>query len=238
MALRDCPRGGRSEGTKLHEVVLTHTAYPSLARPADRLSGRMAGMPSRPSLPPTRRLVSERLREALGGQSQVRAYYDEDEQNVVAVVEAASTPSPALSTFATASLHASPNHLDDRDIRVELLVVAENQRFEAANMVATSAFFVMKNRWLAAPGVVFPNAVSEYLPQTTVPHLMWVEPFDFEGLSTVRVDGISEDVHVLQGVPLADSERDFLGANGFDALEERLDSAQVAHYDFDRPAAC
>lgn len=195
-------------------------------------------MPSNRSLPPTRRLVSDRLSTALGGQTEVRAYYDEHERNVVAVVEARGTPSLDSVAFATASLHAYPNHLDERDIRVELLIVAQSDAFEAANIVATSAFCVMKNGWLAAPGVVFPNAVSEYFPRTTVPHVMWVEPFDFEDLSTVGVDGLEHDCHVLQAVPLADSERNFLSVNGFEALEERLSSAGVAHYDFYRAAAC
>jgi len=100
--------------------------------------------------------------------------------------------------------------------------------------VATSAFFVMKDGWLAAPGVVFPNALSEYYPQTTVPHLMWVEPFDFDGLSTVAVPGLETDLHVLQGVPLSEAECEFLQDNGFDALEQRLSQSEVPHFDLFR----
>jgi hypothetical protein len=117
----------------------------------------------------------------LGGESLTRAYYEDGERHAIAVVEASGTPSTTLTTFTAASLH------------------------EAANVLATAGFFVMKDRWLAAPGVVFADVVREYFPNTTVPHIMWTEPFDFDGLSTVHVDGVDQDVHVLQAVPLADS---------------------------------
>jgi hypothetical protein len=160
----------------------------------------------KPQLPPTRRAVSDVLRSALGGDAHVRAYYDQHDRFVVAVLEAAHTPSPSLATYATASLHAVPNEMDGQDIRVELLMVAQEGEDAAANVVATAAFCVIKDGWLAAPGVVFPNAVREYFPETTVPHLMWTEPFDFADLSTITVDGMDATVHVLQAVPLTEAE--------------------------------
>lgn len=192
----------------------------------------------KPHLPPTRRAVSDFFRSALGGDAHVRAYYDEPEPYVVAIVEAAHTPSPTLATYATASLHAVPNVMDGHDIRVELLMVAKEGEDAAANVVATAAFCVIKDGWLAAPGVVFPNAVREYFPGTTVPHLMWTEPFDFADLSTIRVDGMDENVHVLQGVPLTEPERALLHEHGFDALSSRLESAEAQHFDLYRESVC
>ena len=168
----------------------------------------------------------------------MHAYYDAAERNVVAVISSSSTPAPGLDTYATASLHASPNMLDKHDIRVELMVVAGSGTPQAANIVATSALCVMKDGWLAAPGVVFPNAVREYVADTTVPHLMWTEPFDFEGLGKMTVEGIDHEVHALQGVPLSDREHDFLVTYGFDELTNRLESSNVAHFDFHRDSVC
>ena len=193
---------------------------------------------SKPQLPATRRAVSEFFESALGGDSQVRAYYDEWEEYVVAVVEALHTPSRTLSTYVTASLHAAPKVMDGRDIRVELLMVAPQGEGSAANIVATAVFCVIKDGWLAAPGVVFPDAVREYLPDTTVPHLMWTEPFDFTDLGTIAVDGLVENLHVLQAVPLTERERDFLLEPGFDALSSRLESAEARHFDLYRVSVC
>jgi hypothetical protein len=125
------------------------------------------------SLPPTRPVVSRHAGVVIGGDSNVHAFYDESEETVVAIVTCSGSPSPQLSTWSTASLHVVPNLLEGEDIRVELLLVAESKYEEAANVLATAAFTVMKDGWLAAPGVVFPGAVAEYCPRATTPHLMW-----------------------------------------------------------------
>ena len=117
-------------------------------------------------------------------------------------------------------------------------MAAANESSFAANMVATAAFCVMKDGWLAAPGVVFPNIVSEYMPSTTVPHVMWHEPLDFEGLSPLPVPGLDQQVHVLQAVPIAESEWQFLLAEGFFKFTERLEASGARHYDLLRKPVC
>ncbi len=186
------------------------------------------------TLPVTRPLVSRHASRVIGGESRVHAFYDEPEDNVVAVVACSGTPARGLSTFSTASLHVVPNVLEGDDIRVELLWVTEDGYEEAGNVIATSAFNVIKDGWLAAPGVVFPGAVAEYYPQTTTPHLMWTEPFVFPQLSTVHLEGVGYDVHWLQGVPLTEQERAFLNDSGFDALSERLEAADAPYFDLMR----
>jgi hypothetical protein len=191
-------------------------------------------MNRRPTLPVTRKIVSRHASKALGGESSVHAFYDESEDNVVAIVTCSGTPSGGLTAFSTASLHVTPNMLEGDDIRVELLTVTDSRYDEAANVLATSAFDVVKDGWLVAPGVVFPNAVGEYYRDATTPHLMWTEPFDFPELSTVHLDGLERDVHWLQGVPLTENERAFLLDAGFDALSGRLEAADAPYYDFFR----
>jgi antitoxin YqcF len=188
----------------------------------------------KPKPPPTTRSMSDFLKARFGPESAAYAYYDESERHVVAVVEAVGVPHPELTTFSTASLHAAPNMLEAREIRVELLIVGRRDRPSLANVVATAAFYVMKDGWLAAPGVVFPNAISEYIPDVTVPHLMWTEPFDFGDLGTVEVPDLSADVHVLQGVPITEAEREFVLREGFDALSDALVSADAEHFDLQR----
>lgn len=186
------------------------------------------------TLPATRPLVSRHATRVMGGESSVHAFYDESEDNVVAIVTCSGTPSGRLTAFSTASLHVTPNLLEDDDLRVELLLVTDARYDEAANVLATSAFGVVKDGWLAAPGVVFPNAVSEYYRDATTPHLMWTEPFDFPELSTVQLEGLAHDVHWLQGVPLTENERAFLVDSGFDALSGRLEAAAAPYYDLFR----
>lgn len=178
--------------------------------------------------------MSNYLRELINGPGSTHAYYDADETHVVAVMESAQTPAPSLNTYVTASLHDVPNFLDDRDVRVELLMVGDRGSEAVANVVATSAFFVMKNRWLGAPGVVFPNAVREFFPNTTVPHVLWVEPLDFTDLQRLTVDGLSFTVHVLQGLPISDQERALLLSDGYGSLMAWLQDHEIDHFDLQR----
>lgn len=182
-------------------------------------------------LPPTRPLVSRHVSKVVGGESSVHAFYDEAEENVVAIVTCAGSPSAELSTFSTASLHVTANFLEGEDIRVELLMVTESRCEEVANVVATSAFNVFKDGWLAAPGVVFPDVVHEYFPTASTPHVMWTEPLAFPELSTAALPGVDHDVHWLQGVPLTEPERVLLMNRGFDALSQRLEAAGATYYD-------
>lgn len=191
-------------------------------------------MTKRAALPETRPLVSRFLKERLGGDTSTRAYYDERELHAVAVVEAVGSPEASLSTFSTASLHVAENWLEGEDIRVELMITVARESVFCGNIVATSAFNVLKSGWLAAPGVVFPDAVREYSPMTTTPHVMWTEPFAFDALSTVSLEGVAGDIHWLQGVPLTDREVDFLKSEGYDALAARLESRDAPYYDLER----
>lgn len=192
---------------------------------------------AKPQMPITQTAVARTLRARWTTESQVVAYYDQMRHNVIAVVEALGAPHPLLATYSTSSLHAFPNVMDGRDIRVELLVVGNRSDTALANVVATSAFCVMKDHWLAAPGVVFPNAVLEYFPFATTKHVVWVEPFDYDDLSSIVVPGIDYQVHVLQGLPITDAEYGLLRDQGFDALERALSEAHVEHFDLVRKSA-
>ena len=102
-------------------------------------------------------------------------------------------------------------------------------------MLASAAFCVLKDGWLAAPGVVFPGLVAEYLPTTTTPHLMWGEPQPWPDLAAAPVDGLG-DLHWLLAVPISDAEKEYLEARGYDALDEKLGAAQAEFFDLWRPS--
>ena len=71
-------------------------------------------------------------------------------------------PTAGFATYSTIGLHEAPNLLDGKDIRVEVAGVADTAVVEFANLLATAAFYVIKDSWLCAPGVVFPGLVSDY----------------------------------------------------------------------------
>ena len=93
----------------------------------------------------------------------------------------------------------------------------------------------MKNRWLAAPGVVFPGLVNECGVASPLEHLMWAPPFPWEELGPVQVPG-EVAVHWLLAVPISERERVFLVNHRFDALEQLFTERDVAYFDLSRPS--
>ena len=188
------------------------------------------------SVPPFGRRVAQIAADAVGGDASVHSYRTDDEQTSISVLTCTSAPGDGWMTCSTVNLHVVSNLLDGVDVRVELMVSGRQEDEAVASLVATSAFFVMANGWLAAPGVVFPRLVAEYFPMTSTPHLMWVEPFPYPELSTVQIDGLGA-VHWLMGVPISEDERGLLLERGFDTLDARLNEANVEYYDFWRPSS-
>lgn len=183
------------------------------------------------------RPVGRFLHERLGGTPSVARYYNVDESASVIITTLADVPVPDWAIFSTTGLSQAPNLLAGEDIRVELLACARTGDDEMRNVLATCAFNVASSGWTAAPGVVFRDVITEYLPDATAPHMMWTEPFVAEGLGTATISEVGT-IHWLQGVPLTSREVDYLDRYGFDALETRLADADAEYFDLWRGSVC
>ena len=55
-----------------------------------------------------------------------------------------------------------------------------------------AAFYIIKNRWHVAKGIVFPGLLNQTKISKTMDHLMWVEPLEWDALASVDVgDGLT-----------------------------------------------
>ena len=107
---------------------------------------------------------------------------------------------------------------------------------EFPNLLSTAAFYFIKDRWGCEPGAVFPSLVNEYKLSSTLEHLMWVEPFEWEQLGSVEV-GDGQTVHWLLAIPISEAERRFLTDRGFDELEKLFIEREIDYFDLNRPSA-
>lgn len=188
---------------------------------------------SKSDVPPTGPAVAGHASRVIGGTSRVFAYGDDNESQVTFLMTSEGAPESGWATHSSVTLHTTANVMEGTDIRVELLVVGVQSDALLANVISTAAFYVIKNRWLAAPGVVFPNVVAEYYPASTTPHLLWVEPITYPTLGAVEIEGAGS-VHWLQGVPITEPERALLHSEGMPALDARLDGKPVERIDLQR----
>ena len=183
------------------------------------------------------RAVGDIVRAAVGGEAKSFKYYDEDESHMVVLGRFVGAPAAGLTTWSTLTLHMAPNVFRGTDVRVELLGVARDDEERIANVLATSAFFVLKNGWVASPGTLFHDLVRMYVPDTTTPHVLWSAAQLWPDLvDGVEVEGF-RDVHWLLATPVTDDEVEYLEAHGYDALDERLGDASVDLADLWRRSA-
>lgn len=179
--------------------------------------------------------VARAAAQAIGGQPRVVEYLGENAGEPIAVLQSADRPTPGFVTYSTVSLHRTPNPVGERDIRVELLGVAPADKPEFPNALASAAALVAERGYTAAPGVVLPRVLSDYELSDTLEHFVLTDPFAYEDLGGVELDG-GPSVHWLQAVPISESERRFIAAHGFDALEERFADAEMEYWNLDRPS--
>lgn len=115
------------------------------------------------------RVAAKAIHDAIGGRPEVRRYRDDSETWYVDMASFADRPGEELTTYSTIGVHAYPNAVDGRDIPTELSIVAATSATSVPNMLVEAAFLIMKDKWICAPGVVFPNLVAEYAPSLVVP---------------------------------------------------------------------
>jgi hypothetical protein len=188
---------------------------------------------ARREIPESQRLAARVAATAFGGSPRVQRYYDEPGEYRVDLLTCDERPTPGFSTYSTVSLHQSKDLLEQSDIRVEMAGVASTNLTEFPNMIASAAFNVIKDGWLAAPGVVFPSLVRRYGLSATLEHVLWVEPFPWDQLGSVELGG-ALSAHWLLGIPISESERQFLLDRGFDVFEALFEDRRVEYFDLSR----
>ena len=190
-------------------------------------------------MPSTGPQVAQAVVEAVSGTPRADGMVDAAEEVRIDVLAFADAPAPGWSTWSTVSLHAEPNAVGlvdgtSSDIRAELMVVGAPGSDVMGKVLGSCAFAVLRDHWSMAPGIVFGDVVSMYAPNSTTPHLMWCHPFTTPQLDRVEIGDMK--VHWLLGVPITETERQWLEANGFDAFVELLDAKAVNYTDLQRPS--
>lgn len=179
----------------------------------------------------TAKAVAQTVAGVLGGRIRVRTHNDRDARHSVDVLSAADRPRAGFTAYSTVTLHLTPNRYRGKDIRVELLGVAAADRPDFELVISACGLALIKDRWAAAPGVVYTNVVDPAV-SATMPHVLFSTPFPWDEL--VRFSAADQEVLGLLVCPISEAERQYLNAHGYDALEERVAEFDVSYFDLDR----
>ena len=170
-----------------------------------------------------------------GGTPKVTQYLDRDEKSEIAILSSADRPEDGLNSFSTVGLSDYPIPGTLRPpLGVEITAISGLPDFAA--VLSTAAFCVINSGWLAEPGRVFPDVVAAHVPGTTVPHLMFVNPYSWEDeLRSRELTG--KTVAWVQGIPVTDAEMEYVREQGAEALEDLFEQVQPDFLDLQRASA-
>lgn len=184
------------------------------------------------------KIIAKTLVRAFGGKPSIRAYWDEREAFSVDILKCEDAPEVGVNSYGTVNLSDTPLFKEgiEYPVRAEILGVCQSDISEFPNLLSTCAFNIKKNRWFAAPSVVFPDVISMYEISTTMRHVAFFQPFIWENdLPTLELK--SKTVDWLLAVPISDAEYRFALKQGFDELEEHFEAVQIDIFDVNRPSS-
>lgn len=182
---------------------------------------------------PTKRNINwaRYLRDVVPGDVSVTAFYDDDGANKIDMFSSCSDGGVVGATLGLASI--APQERGEDEIPTEILIDSRKGEGIELNVLATAAFYVIKDGWKLAPGVVFENLVSMYVGDLNVKHLFFVAPFQWDDkMSKVSIDG--DTTYPLLAVHITVSERDHVLEFGPDSLEQLWEDQQFDVLDFRR----
>ena len=179
--------------------------------------------------------IAQDVRAVFGGaQFKVINYLDKDEKSEIYVMHCTETPEQGLISYCTIGLsdYSDDGYEIDPPLGVEIIAVSNLPEF--GEVVSTAAFCVINSGYKARPGGAFPGVVKLHHPDTTVPNLMFVEPYLWDEQAFASRQVGEKTVAWLQAVPISDAETQYLLDNGADALNELFEQRDPDFVDLQR----
>lgn len=189
-------------------------------------------MAARGVVTPENKAEAEHVRRAFGGTPRVTNYADDDEKRFIDIVLFEDRPWAGVTSYSTLRLaeHAMYQDGEEFPTRLELAGACASSSELFPNALVTAALIIGLSNRLYSPGSVIPGCVSEYYPDSTVPHLYLTAPFLWED-SLTTLDCGPYKVSWLLAVPISETERAYSLRHGDEALEDLFEARQIDIFD-------
>ncbi|WP_459616805.1 suppressor of fused domain protein [Bordetella sp. 2513F-2] len=188
---------------------------------------------------PQRKTVARHAWAVFGGEPVVHAWHHDALDLSIDIIEVDDSPYEGLVSYSTIGLFELDLRQDDgspMSTQVELCAEAPHEQEEWGGILSTAAFVLMRAGQAVRSGSVLPDCVSEYYPETTVPHLYLCAPYAWNDTEFPPVAFDGTQVNWLQVVPISEAERAYLEREGQEAFEDALVEADPDIYSLDRPS--
>jgi hypothetical protein len=156
------------------------------------------------------------LRNLIGGDISVHVYYDESEEHSIPIFTSTNDEGTVCATLGLMEIDQS--HNPDVQIHSEIILDKRGNYEGVANVLSTLAFYIIKNGWRVAPGVVFKDIMKTYFPETNLPHLYFTTSFQWPAMSKVELP--EGKIYPLVAIPISESEDKMASEKNGQALED------------------
>lgn len=121
--------------------------------------------------------------------------------------------------------------VDGKALRVELIILGDRNEDICAKILATAAFNVQQEQYCNF-GFVIEDAVSFYIADANVKHIVFMHPVFWESYKYLELDDTI--VAWLLAVPITEEEKIYIDKNGIEKFDELLAKTQADLTDFYR----
>jgi hypothetical protein len=175
--------------------------------------------------------------KAVGFEPHVYPYYDNDRSHELSILKLTDPIDPNVGIYMTIGVSDCENNVETNDgyenIPVELFMACHKEFDKATNILATTGFYITKDKYECRPGAVFMHMVDMYYTNTAMKHIYFTTPFLWEDkLEQLELD--SKEVSFLLLIPISDTELEYKQQNGDDALETLFEDNEIDIYDLNR----
>lgn len=185
--------------------------------------------------------IFSHIQHVFGADNIFTGIVDDNDQYLVDVISADNCPEPGVISHSTIMTSDYPlmRNGEEYPVRLELLGAA-HKRFRRKKgdfryVLATASFFIMKNKWFCAPGMVFARMLDYYNLSRTLHHLLFVPPALWDNHFNTVLDLGSKRVTWLLAVPISDAEAQLVHEQqSSEQLEALLERYEVDIFDLNR----
>jgi antitoxin YqcF len=117
-------------------------------------------------------------------------------------------------------------------VRLEIVGVCQKNVKWFANLIATLAFYIIKQKLVYHPGFVFLDIGNLYDFKSDLKHIYFSDPFLWDDLDPLQME--TKKVAWLLIIPISDGEYKYLIEHGEDKFEELLEKSEANVFDLIR----
>ncbi|MDR3304716.1 MAG: suppressor of fused domain protein [Clostridiales Family XIII bacterium] len=176
---------------------------------------------------------------AIGFVPSVSSYSDETNTHSINILTVTDPLDPDVRFYSTIGLSDYENRIEmeagaPKNIPIELIMAGYQRYRDVPNILATCAFYLIKNERTCSPDDIWKDIAAMYYKKGDMKHVLFTPPFLWGDKLGGGFELPGQHVEFLFGASISDRELAYKAENGFEKLSELLEKKNVNMFDMER----